>query len=64
MEILLLKIKLKKKKKGFLKEFYKIMFRTDKIFQHYIKIELSSGKSKGCKKWKVKRKSFYIAFLP
>lgn len=32
MEILLLKIKLKEKKRGFLKELYKIMFRTDKIF--------------------------------
>jgi hypothetical protein len=32
MEILLLKIKLNEKKRGFIKEFYKIMFRIDKIF--------------------------------
>ena len=32
MEILLLKIKLNEKKRGFIKEYYKIMFRIDKIF--------------------------------
>lgn len=64
MVILLLKIKLKEKKRGFIKEFYKIMFRIDKLFYFNIKIDLSSLKSKGCKKWKVKRERLYIVFLP